>query len=163
MIKVQRLQDVVWAAFAVMTGVVVITGGDRLLGIRLEYFWGISTFNPLWIADLILVPIAAGITVSFIYGLGGKILAHFPPLIARLLSYAEVTNLNALPHDASLLPMGYWGFIVVVVIEAGAAGGVLGEIMFKKIYGRTPKHLLYKDKKTHHDGATNSPLTGSKK
>lgn len=163
MIKVRRFQDLVWAVFAVMTGVVVIHAGDHLLGVRLEYFWGISTFSLYWIADLILVPIAAGITVSFIYGLGGKILAHFPPLIARLLSYAEVTNLDVLPHNASLLPMGYWGFIVVVVIEAGAAGGVLGEIMFKKIYGRTPKHLLYRDKKSRHDAATNSPVPGSKK
>lgn len=163
MIKFRRLQDVVWAIFAVTTGVVVINAGDRLLGVRLEYFWGISTFSLQWIADLILVPIAAGIAVSFIYGLGGKILAHFPPLIARLLSYAEATHLNILPHDASLLPMGYWGFVVVVVIEAGAAGGVLGEVIFKKIYGRTPKHLLYKDKDSSRDAATNSPMTGSKK
>ncbi len=163
MIKFRQLQGAVWAIFAVFTGVVVINAGDRLLGIRLEYFSGISTFNPLWIADLTLVPIAAGIAVSFIFGLGGKILAHFPPLIARLLSYAELTNLDVLPHNVSLLPMGYWGFIVVVVIEAGAIGGVLGEIMFKKIYGRTPKHLLYRDRKSRHDGATNSPVPGSKK
>jgi hypothetical protein len=159
----RRFQDFVWAAFAVMTGVLVITAGDRLLGVRLEYFLGIRTFSPLWIADLILVPIAGGIAVSFIYGLGGKVLAHFPPLIARLLSYAEITHANGLPTDASLLPLGYWGFIVVVVIEAGAAGGVLGEIMFKKIYGRTPKHLIYRSGKSEQEPASNNPVPGSKK
>lgn len=157
-----RLQDVVWAIFAVMTGVVIIQAGDHLLGVKLEYFWGIPTFNLIWITALIIVPIVAGIAVSFIYGLGGKILAHFPPLIARLLSYWEIVQNDTLPPGASLLPMGYWGFIVVVAIEAGAAGGVVGEIIFKKIYGRSPRHVIYKDKKSP-QSATADPASESKK
>ena len=148
------MQDFMWAAFAVITGVVVIQTGDYLLGVKLEYYWGIPTFGFAWIADLIVVPIAAGITVSFIYGLGGKILAHFPPLLARLISYLAITDGFApLPPDVNLLPLGFWGFIVIFAIEAGAAGGVIGEIIFKRIYGRTARHLIYKARPETKDGA----------
>lgn len=158
-------QHLMWIAFATASGVVVIQGGDRLLGVTLEYFWGIRTFSLAWIADLILVPIAAGITVSCIYGLGGKIIAHLPPLIARVMSYLAISKgYHLLPPDASLLPIGFWGFILIVTVEAGAAGGVIGEIIFKRIYGRTPRHLIYKNRnRKDKDAAATGAVSGPEK
>lgn len=163
----RRLLDLVFATLAVVSGVVVIHLGDHLLGVRLEYFWGIETFSWTWLADLFLVPIAAGITVSFIYGLGGKILAYLPPFIARLISYYEVVHFHIIPPDASVLPWGFWGFVVVLAVEAGVIGGVLGEVMFKKIYGRTPPHLQYLIRRRKGppatQAATSGPVSESKK
>lgn len=160
-----RLLDMLWAVVAITAGVLVIRLGDYLLGVRLEYYWGINTFNWAWLADLFLVPAAGGIVVSFIYGLGGKTLAYFPAPIVRIISYYEVVHFHMIPANASLLPMGFWGFVVIMVLEAGVIGGVLGEIMFKKIYGRTPKHLQHlirKGRETRDPAATQGPVSESK-
>ena len=93
--------------------------------------------------DLILVPIIAGFVVTFIYGLGGKIVAHFPPLIAKCYLYFTI-NPDMIPQGAEIIPVGFWILIVIVAVEAGAAGGLIGEIVIKKIYGRRPKHLVHK-------------------
>jgi len=42
------------------------------------------------------------------------------------------------------LPIGYWVLIVIVSVEAAAAGGLIGEFVIKKTYGRRPKHLIHK-------------------
>jgi len=135
--------ELLWASLAIAVAVAVILIGDNLLGVQLEIFQGMSTFNALWILDLILVPLVAGIIVSFIYGLGGKIIAHFPPLIAKCYVFYNLTP-EMVPAGAEILPIGFWILIVIVAVEAGAAGGLVGEILIKKTYGRSPKHLLHK-------------------
>src|SRR5690606_33282542 len=81
-----RSMDAVVATIAVLAGAVIVYAGDRLLGVKLELFYGVSTFTPAWVLALFFVPFVAGIVVSLIYGLGGKILAHFSPLIVRVVS-----------------------------------------------------------------------------
>lgn len=141
-----RLQDFGMMLVAVMAGAGIIHFGDRLLDVRLELFWGVSTFTPAWVLDLFFVPFVAGMAVSFIYGLGGKIIAHFCPLIVRIPDYYELSSMpaSALPENALLLPMGYWILIVIMSVEFAAFGGVVGEILIKKVYGRSPRHLLHK-------------------
>ena len=141
-----KFQDFGMALVAIIAGAGIIHFGDRLLGVKLELFWGVSTFSPLWVLDLFLVPFIAGIAVSFIYGLGGKILAHFSPLVVRIASYYELNSISPtdLPEGAVLLPIGYWLLVVIMSVEFAAFGGVVGEILMKKIYGRSPKHLLHK-------------------
>jgi len=160
-----RLLDLVWASLAIAAGVGVIRLGDYLLGVRLEYFWGIATFSWAWLADMFLVPAVGGIVVSFVYGLGGKTLAYFPAPIARIISYYEVVHYHLVPAQASVLPIGFWGFVVIMVLESAIIGGVVGEIMFKKIYGRTPKHLQHLIRKTkdrRKAAATQGPVSESK-
>lgn len=138
----QRLMDFAVAVFAVSCGAVVIYIGDMLLGVRLELFYGIATFTPAWILDLFLVPFIGGFVVSLIYGLGGKILAHFAPLIVRLTSYYQLHVVSDTPpQGAELLPMGYWILVVIVAVEFAAIGGFVGEVVIKKTYGRegTPR------------------------
>lgn len=129
---------------AIAVGALINYAGDRLLGIRLELFWGVSTFSPLWVVDLFVVPFIAGFAVSMIFGLGGKLWCYFVPIIVRGISYIQMYNYPNLPEGVTLLPLGYWVLILIVAIEAAAFGGVFGEIMVKKIYGRRPKHLIYK-------------------
>ena len=52
---------------------------------------------------------------------------------------------EGLPDGVTLLPFGYWVLVLIVAIEAAAIGGVFGEILMKKTYGRRPQHLLYKN------------------
>ena len=140
------IQDFGVALVAIIAGAGVIHFGDRLLGVKLELFWGISTFSGAWILALFFVPFLAGIVVSFIYGLGGKILAHFSPLIIRIASYYELNTMpaTALPEHAAILPIYYWLLVVIVSAEFAAVGGVVGEVLVKKIYGRSPRSLLHK-------------------
>jgi hypothetical protein len=35
------------------------------------------------------------------------------------------------------MPMGWWGFYVILAIEAAAIGGVIGEVVIKRTYGRS--------------------------
>lgn len=140
-----KATDAAVATVAVLAGAVVVYVGDRLLGVRLEIFNGVSTFTPYWVIALFFVPFVAGIVVSLIYGLGGKILAHFSPLIVRVHSYHELyQDPMAAGDQGVLLPIGYWLFIVIVAVEFASIGGVVGEILVKKTYGRTGKANLHK-------------------
>ena len=132
----QRLMDLGVAIIAVAAGALVIYVGDTLLGVKLELFYGIATFHPLWIVDLFLVPFLGGIVVAMIYGLGGKILAHFAPLIVRLISYYQLHAGEGPPPGSDLLPLGYWLLVVIVAVEFASIGGVVGEIVVKRTYGR---------------------------
>jgi len=110
--------------------------GLRLLGVRIEIFTGIQYFNFTWFVALFLLPLAGGIAVSLIYGLGGKILAYFPPFPVMALDYYASMHTAHLPSGGQLMPLGWWGFFVILSIESSAIGGIFGEIMNKRIYGR---------------------------
>lgn len=142
-----KLLDVAVGSFAVAVGVLVILAGEHLTGVRMEFFWGVSTFNPAWVVTLFLIPCVAGLVVAFIYGFGGKLLAMFPPAIVEGYNYAQVEYFNIIPafvpEGASLLPFIYWILLVVIAIEFGGIGGFIGEVVVKRTYGRTPKHLLH--------------------
>jgi hypothetical protein len=122
-----------------MVGCLVNYVGDKLLGVRIELFWGLQTFNVVWFLQLFILPILVGMSVSFIYGLGGKWLCYIPPLIVRFIAYYETQYIIGVPDGASLMPMAWWGFFVILAIESAVIGGVAGEIMIKRIYGRTSK------------------------
>ncbi len=140
-----RLMNFMMALLAISVGALVNYLGDRLLGVRLELFWGVSTFSPIWVLDLFLVPFIAGLAVSAVYGLGGKLLCYFSPLIVRVISYVQMNGMESqLPDGVTVLPFFYWILVLIVAIEAAAFGGIAGEVMIKRIYGRRPKHLLYK-------------------
>lgn len=136
---------------ALAAGCLVNYFGDRLLGIDIELFWGLETFNGLWFMDVFVVPLLAGLVVGVIFGLGGKWLCYFPPLLVRLFSYYNFMYLSSIPDGASLMPMGWWGFFVILAIESAAFGGVAGEIVIKKTYGRLPPEMVYKK---HQDNST---------
>jgi hypothetical protein len=78
----------------------------------------------------------AGLTVSLLYGFGGKWIAHFPPLVVRFIAYFETQHLTGIPEGTSLMPMAWWGFFVILAIECSFIGGIMGEILIKKTYGR---------------------------
>jgi len=112
---------------------------DRILGIKIEAFSGnvLQYFSPLWVLDMFLVPFLAGVLVSAIYGFGGKWLSYFPPLFVRALSYIEIAHITGVPPGTVLILLGWWGFFVILTIESSALGGVIGEVMIKRTYGRT--------------------------
>ena len=124
---------------ALLAGMILNYLGDRLLGVRIELFSGLSTFSFAWILDVFFVPFLVGLLVSRIFGLGGKWLCYFPPLIVRSLSYAEILYVSGTPHGSNLNPMGWWGLYVILAMESAAIGGILGEVMKKNIYGRTKR------------------------
>jgi hypothetical protein len=142
-----RIKGFLWGTGSILVGAVVIYIGDSLLGIRLELFKNVAaTFgDPKWFIDLTLVPMIGGFVVSAIYGLGGKILCMIAALLARVASYLIISKVTGIPDGYSLLPLGFWGFPVIVTMELAMAGGFIGEIMIKKIYGRRPDHLKYKN------------------
>lgn len=136
--------DAFFILLSIVIGAVVIYAGDFVLGIDLEIFHGIiGTFTPLWIVDLIFIPFVAGVVVSGVYGLGGKIWAYFPPLLVRVPAYLTADP-SVYGTGASVLPFGYWILILVVVVEACGIGGIVGEVVIKKTYGRSPKPRLHK-------------------
>ena len=118
--------------------------GDRLLGVQLELYRGIQGFGGLWIVDVFVLPFFVGLLMSVFFGFGGKWLSYFPPLIVRSISYFQFAYLTTVPQGASLAPIGWWGFFVILVVEASAFGGIMGEIMMKGTYGRSPRHKVYK-------------------
>jgi hypothetical protein len=126
-------------AGAVILASVFIHFCDRILGVKIEAFTGgIDYFSPWWVLDVFLVPFLAGIIVSSIFGYGGKWLAHLPPLIVRSLSYFTIAeHMTFIAPGSSLMPIGWWGFFLILTVEFCAVGGVIGEVMVKRTYGRS--------------------------
>jgi hypothetical protein len=126
-------------AGAVILASVFIHFCDRILGVKIEAFTGsIDYFSPWWTLDVFLVPFLGGIIVSSIFGFGGKWLAHLPPLIVRSLSYFAIDHhMTVIAPRDSLMPIGWWGFFLILTIEFSAVGGVVGEVMIKRTYGRS--------------------------
>jgi hypothetical protein len=122
---------------ATLIGMALNHLGDRLLGVKIELFSGLSTFSFAWILDVFFVPFLVGLVVAWIFGMGGKWLCYFPPLIVRCLSYAEILYVSGTPHGSTLNPMGWWGFYVILAMESAGVGGIVGEVMIKKVYGRS--------------------------
>lgn len=126
---------------AVLAGSVLIYLGDRALGVNIEVFTGISTFNFAWMLDVFLVPFIAGFLVSWIFGLGGKWLACLPPLIVRCTSFVYLTYFENSSADVDmffLVPLSYWGPCLILVVEAANFGGIIGEVV-KGVYRRPSK------------------------
>ncbi|OIR19345.1 hypothetical protein GALL_02250 [mine drainage metagenome] len=124
---------------ALLAGVALNHLGDKLLGVKLELFSGLSTFSFAWMVDIFIVPFIVGLVVSWIFGMGGKWLCYFPPLIVRSISYAEILYVTGTPHGSTLNPMGWWGFYVILAMEAAGIGGIVGEVVIKNVYGRSGK------------------------
>jgi len=120
-----------------MTGILVNYLGDRLLGVKMELFSGLATFSFAWMLDVFLLPLLVGLLMAWIFGMGAKWLCYFPPLIVRCLSYAQILYVTGVPHGSILNPMGWWGLYVILAMESAGIGGILGEVMIKKVYGRT--------------------------
>ena len=133
-----------WIPFwiAMLVGCLVNMLGDWLLGIRIELFWGLDTFNFVWFLQLFVLPVIVGISVSYVYGLGGKWISILPPLVVRYAAYYQTVYYLDIPQGAELMPLGWWGFFVILAMEAAMIGGVMGEIMNKRVYGwKKPVHV----------------------
>jgi len=131
---------------ALLMGCLLNYFGDQLLGAQVELYRGIQGFGGLWIVDVFVLPFFVGLLVAAIFGFGGKWLSYFPPLLVRSLSYYEFSHqLLVIPQGAALAPIGWWGFFVILAVEASAFGGIMGEIMMKGTYGRSPRHKIYKE------------------
>lgn len=131
------MKSINWYAFiiAMIVGSAVNYLGDWMFGVRIELFWGLDTFNFIWFLQLFIWPVIVGIAVSFVYGLGGKWIACIPPLIVRWAAYYETQNYLGIPDGAQLMPLGWWGFFVILAMETAMIGGVIGEIVNKRVYG----------------------------
>ncbi len=108
--------------------------GHKLLGVRVELFWGIQGFDFAWVIAMYVLPVVAGIVFSLIYGWGGKLLAHLPPLFALSIDYYQILHTGA-PEGASLIPLMWWGFFLILNMEFCAVGGFIGELLLKYRYG----------------------------
>ena len=148
MIKLSRLDRTRFlkGVVALFIGCALNYFGDRLLGAQVELYRGIQGFGGLWAVDVFVLPFFVGLAVAAIFGFGGKWLSYFPPLIVRSISYYEFQHhMINIPEGATLAPIGWWGFFVILAIEASAFGGIMGEIMMKGTYGRSPRHKIYKE------------------
>jgi len=141
------VKSIRWFPFmlAMVVGCTVNYVGDRIFGVRIELFWGLDTFNFFWFLQIFILPIFVGLSVTLVYGLGGKWFAMLPPLIVRSLAYYETQHIIGVPDGADLMPLGWWGFFVILAVEVAMIGGVIGEISVKRIYGRSDKPLHIED------------------
>jgi hypothetical protein len=111
--------------------------GDRVLGVKMELFSGLSTFSFAWGLDVFFLPFVVGFVVSWIFGMGGKWLCYLPPLIVRCISYAQIFYISGTPHGSSLIPLGWWCLFVILAVESASIGGIMGEVLIKGTYGRS--------------------------
>lgn len=132
-------QRYLMGSVALLIGMSLNHLGDRLLGVKIELFSGLSTFSFAWMLDVFFVPFLVGLVVAWIFGMGAKWLCYFPPLIVRCISYAEILYFSGTPHGSILNPLGWWGLFVILAMESAGIGGILGEVMIKNVYGRSNK------------------------
>lgn len=130
-------QRVINGTVAVLAGMAFNFFGDWLLGVRIEVFKGIATFNFLWMVDVFLVPFLVGLLVARIFGKHAKWLACLPPLFVRCLSYLYLYYSNSVPGKDFFfdLHLHYWGLCVILAVESANIGAILGEVMMR-VYHR---------------------------
>ncbi|HQU07345.1 MAG: hypothetical protein B7Z65_04670 [Ferrovum sp. 21-44-67] len=114
----------------VTVGFIVNLLGDLLLGVNVEVYKGIATFNVLWMLDVFLLPFIVGYVTSLIYKKrGGRYVACLPPLLLRPLSYCY---LHYVAHPVGdffyQLNLYYWGPMLILVVESANFGGIIGEV-----------------------------------
>jgi hypothetical protein len=135
-----------------LIGTALIYFGDRVLGVKIELFSGLATFNLAWALDIFFVPFMVGMVVAWIYGSeahhSGKAfrfsqglsiiiwVAYLPPLIVRSISYARILYVTGTPEGSSLMPWGLWACFVVMTMTTAGMGEIIGEVIIKS-YGRT--------------------------
>jgi len=117
---------------AVVVGLAMYHFGLQWLGVHLEWFSGMASFNGAWILAMSVLPVMTGVLIGMIYGFGGKYLAHFPPALFMLYSYQSTTFV---PQGSHLLPWGLWIVFVILQMEFCAVGGFIGEIFIRRRYG----------------------------
>jgi len=118
-------------------GCAMIHFGGRLLHVRPELFWGLSTYSLAWIATIFVLPFLTGWVIGWVFGMGGKILAHFPPLIVHSIGYLQaVFSIGGVPHGAQLMPLGWWGLYVLLTMEFCAFGAFFGEFQLQRARSR---------------------------
>ncbi len=130
-------QRILSGLVALLAGMLLNYAGDRLTGVKIELYYGLSTFSFAWVVDLFFVPFLVGLLVAWIFGRGAKWLSYFPPLIVRCIGYAQIAYVSGAPHGSHLNPMGWWGFYVILAMESSGIGGILGEVLIKNVYGRS--------------------------
>ncbi len=122
---------------ALLLGTAINFLGDRLLGVRIEIFAGISTFTFPWALDVFLVPFISGLAVAKIFGKGSKWLACIPPLIVRSASYLYLYYSDPQGDFFFKLHLHYWGLCVILAVESANIAGILGEVLMG-VYKRNP-------------------------
>lgn len=138
-----KIVELAFALISLVVGAGITYFGINWLGVQLEIFYGVNTFSPMWILAVFLVPFIAGIAVSVVYGLGGKILSYLAPLPILFYSY-YVIDPSTLPEGVTVLPIYFWFLLVILASEFSGLGGMVGEMVIKKTYGRRPKHMIHK-------------------
>jgi len=125
-----------WQRFfvAFFAATVVFGLGHRLLNVQIELFWGIAGYNFAWVLAMYVLPVLAGIVFSLIYGWGGKLLAHLPPLFVLGANY-YITYKTGAPIGSSLIPIMWWVFFLILNMEFCAIGGFIGELLLRYHYG----------------------------
>lgn len=134
-----------------LIGTALIYLGDRVLGVKMELFSGLSTYNLAWVLDVFFVPFIVGMVVAWIYGSeahhSGKAfrftqglsiiiwVAYLPPLIVRSISYADIQYVTGTPEGSSLMPFGLWALFVGATMFFAATGEIIGEVIIKA-YGK---------------------------
>ena len=144
-----------------MVGCLVNYAGDRLIGYRIELVPMANPleifYNPLFFLELFVWPVVVGMSVAMVFGLGGKWLCYFPPFIVRSIAYIEMNYLVQIPEGYTIMPVGWWIFFVILAVECAALGGVFGEVIVKRTYGRTPPeeaHKIYLKSGEHKEAHT---------
>ena len=122
---------------ALLVGIGLNYLGDRLLGVRLEFYSGLATFSFAWVLDIVMVPFFAGFAVSWIYGRGGMWISIFPPLIVHSFSYFEAANVSGIPEGVILNSLSWWFVFIMMTMNIAVFGGIIGEVVKKRTYGRS--------------------------
>lgn len=121
--------------------------GDRLLGVTIEVFTNtIDYFSGRWVLDVFLVPMVANFVLALIYGNGSKWLSYVTPLIVRGISYVNLAMIVGVPPGGRLIPVGWWGFFIILAMETGMVGALIGESIVKRNYGRKTPEMMYQER-----------------
>lgn len=144
---------------AVLAGCAVIVVGDALLGVQIEIFRGIATFNFLWALDVFLVPFFSGLAVAMIYReRAGKWLAFLPPVIVRCgnVFYLYLTNDQWNENLFFHLHLHYWGLVVILCFQSSYLGGNWIGLMNGSYFRKPPKDENADNAKQQDKNSSNS-------
>jgi len=122
------------ALLGIIVGATVYYLLSKLVGVHVEVWQGIRTFNnPLWFIAVAVVPAFSGLITGIVAGHNGKWYAMVPVGLLHSLDYMALSQ--SAGAQTVVLGSGLFVFFMIVMLELALMAGWGGELIREKLSG----------------------------
>lgn len=124
----------VQALLGILVGATVYYFLAKLVGVQVEVWQGIRTFNnPMWFIAVAVVPAISGLVTGIVAGHNGKWYAMVPVGLLHSIDYMALSQ--SAGAQTVVLGYGLFVFFMIVMLELALMAGWGGELIRERFSG----------------------------